>query len=306
MLAVWCVNGFAQSFMWPPIVKLMTGLLSSDDYNKVMVKVQLGSSTGTIAIYLLAPLLISISSWRLVFIFCAIVGVFMIFGWNIFGLDVPVGKRAAESVEVTQKEKTPATLKWALAFIMLAIIVMGMLRDGVNTWMPSYINETYNLGSVISILTGVVLPILAIFCFREAAVLYAKKLHNPSVCSLVFFGTAAVASLILVLTTGMNATVSVILFAVLSGCMSGVNMMLICTVPRFFKKGGKVSSVSGILNACTYVGSALSTYGIALLAEGAGWTTTLFILFILATAGALLTLISAFPWNKVFGNNVAQ
>ena len=51
MLAVWCVNGFAQSFMWPPIVKLMTGLLSSDDYNRVMVKVQIGSSLGTVAVY---------------------------------------------------------------------------------------------------------------------------------------------------------------------------------------------------------------------------------------------------------------
>ena len=306
MLAVWCVNGFAQSFMWPPIVKLMTGLLTSDDYNKVMVKVQLGSSFGTIAIYLLAPLLISISSWRLVFIFCAAVGAIMIVCWNIFGLDVPVGKRDNSVTEASSNEKMPTTLKWALVLIMLAIIVMGMLRDGVNTWMPSYIDETYDLGSVIAILTGVVLPIIAIFCFRAASFLYTKNLHNPSVCSIVFFGTAAVASLILVLTTGKSAVLSVLLFSILSGCMSGVNMMLICTVPRFFKKGGKVSSISGILNACTYVGSALSTYGIAILAEGAGWTTTLLILFILAAAGTLLTVISAFPWNKVFGNNTAE
>ena len=32
MLAVWSVNGFAQSFMWPPIVKIMTELLSEEDY----------------------------------------------------------------------------------------------------------------------------------------------------------------------------------------------------------------------------------------------------------------------------------
>ena len=306
MLAVWCVNGFAQSFMWPPIVKLMTGLLSSEDYNNVMVKVQLGSSSGTIAIYLLAPLIISISSWRLVFIFCAIVGAIMIVGWNALALDVPVGKRDTSVSPSAAKEKTPSALKWALAFIMLAIIVMGMLRDGVNTWMPSYIDETYNLGSVIAILTGVVLPILAIICFRAASVLYTKKLHNPSVCSLVFFGGASLASLILVLTNGMNAILSVFLFSILSGCMSGVNMMLICTLPRFFKKSGKVSSVSGILNACTYVGSALSTYGIAILAEGSGWSTTLLILFILAAAATLLTLISAFPWNKIFGNNMAE
>ena len=32
MLIVWSVNGFAQSFMWPPIVKLMTAIYSEEEY----------------------------------------------------------------------------------------------------------------------------------------------------------------------------------------------------------------------------------------------------------------------------------
>ena len=34
MLAVWSINGFAQSFMWPPLVKIMTEVLSDEDYKK--------------------------------------------------------------------------------------------------------------------------------------------------------------------------------------------------------------------------------------------------------------------------------
>ena len=105
MLAVWTVNGFAQSFMWPPIVKLMTGLLSSDDYNKVMVKVQLGSSLGTVAVYSLSPLFIFLSGWKLVFFFCALTGAVMTVCWNIFGFDVAVGKKeTAENIDLP-KEK---------------------------------------------------------------------------------------------------------------------------------------------------------------------------------------------------------
>ena len=48
MLAVWCVNGFAQSFMWPPIVKLMTTLFSNEDYSKAAVTVSWGSSFGSV------------------------------------------------------------------------------------------------------------------------------------------------------------------------------------------------------------------------------------------------------------------
>ena len=78
MLAVWCVNGFAQSFMWPPMVRLMAMLLSGDDYKNVSTKVSWGSSFGTIAIYLIAPFLISIWSWRSIFIFAAACAAVMI------------------------------------------------------------------------------------------------------------------------------------------------------------------------------------------------------------------------------------
>lgn len=46
-----------------------------------------------------------------------------------------------------------------------------------------------------------------------------------------------------------------------TACMHGVNLILVCMLPVFFKEGGNVSTVSGTLNACTYVGSAFSTIG---------------------------------------------
>ena len=84
MLAVWCVNGFAQAFMWPPLVRLMTVLLSEEDYKKVSVKVSLGSSIGTIVVYLVAPLCISLMGWRWVFFFSALCGAVMLVFWQIF------------------------------------------------------------------------------------------------------------------------------------------------------------------------------------------------------------------------------
>ena len=229
----------------------------------------------------------------------------MLVFWTLLCIDVEVGKNknAVASTTVENTDKSAAkTIPLALGMVMIAIIAMGMLRDGVTTWMPSYISEVYNLGNIIAILTGVVLPILGFVCFQSASIIYTKKLHNPIITAAIFFIISVVASLSLFITSGMNAALSVVLFAILAGCMHGVNMMLICTVPRYFKKSGKVSTVSGVLNACTYVGSALSTYGIAAIASGQGWSTTLLILFILAAGGTLLTVLSALPWYKAFGN----
>ena len=171
-----------------------------------------------------------------------------------------------------------------------------MLRDGVTTWMPTYIDEVYHLGDT-AILSGVILPIFSILCISATSWLY-KKIPNPVTCSSIMFGIGAVASVVLVFVPSNNAVMSMILMAVLTGAMHGVNFMLICMVPPVFNKTGKVSFVSGLLNSCTYVGSAIFTYGIAVLSENAGWSFTLITWLVIAGLGAIICLLCFKPWNK--------
>lgn len=301
MLAVWCVNGFAQAFMWPPIVRLMTALLSESDYKDASVKVSWGSSIGTIVVYLISPIIISLFSWKGVFFFSATCGVIMIVIWNIFSYEIQPSKKekTANGKSSEKKQKISAKVLFAPVVLgaMLGIVLQGMLRDGVTTWMPSYIDETYGLGSVLSILTGVVLPIFSIISFRVAGAMY-KKITNPMTCAGIIFGVGAVSALALYLFTGSNAVFSVIFSALLTGCMHGVNLILICMIPPFFKKYGNVSTVSGVLNSCTYIGSAIATYGIAVISEKMNWSFTLLIWFAIAVAGTAVCLICAAPWKK--------
>ena len=58
--------------------------------------------------------------------------------------------------------------------------------------------------------------------------------------------------------------------------------------------------ISGVLNSCTYVGSAVSTYGIALLSENKGWQVTLMIWVVIAAVGTVLCALSIAPWRKRF------
>ena len=300
MLAVWCVNGFAQSFMWPPIVRLMTALLSADDYKKVTVKVSWGSSFGTIAVYFLAPVIITLLSWKWVFLICAVFGAIMLVIWNKFSYEIENEKK--EKVDATPSSSLKALFTPLLLCVMLCIILQGMLRDGVTTWMPSYISETYNLGSAISILTGIVLPLFSIVTFNLAEKLYRKKLTNPLLCAGVIFGVGAVSAIALYLLSDAGAVFSVLFSALLTGAMHGVNLILICMIPPFFKKYGNVSTASGVLNSCTYIGSELSTYGIAVLSENMGCHLTIFIWFIIAVLGTAVCLLCVKPWAKNFGN----
>lgn len=299
MLAVWCVNGFAQAFMWPPLVKIMSGTLTSDEYKKSIVKVSWGSSFGTIAIYLISPVLISISGWRAVFIFSAVCGAIMIFFWNKCCKNVQdVAAVKKEQQAASDKKSGGSFMSVVLVGIMVAIVLQGMLRDGVTTWMPSYIAETYNLDNVISILTGVLLPIFSIFCFNFTSYIYRKKLSNPLTCAAVLFGLGAVSSVLVAVFTGESVIMSVLFSALLTGSMHGVNLMLISMIPPFFEKYGNVSTVSGLLNSCTYVGSAISTYGIAVLNEAFGWGLTVGIWSVIAVSGTVVCLLCIKPWRS--------
>lgn len=298
MTAVWCVNGLAQAFMWPPMVRLMVRLFSDEDYKKTATMVSLGGSFGTIAVYLGAPLLILLFGWRAVFAVSAAAGAVMAFFWQRCCREPEyVGKGQKQEEEAGKKSSILAI--WPLVLlVMLAIVLQGALRDGVTTWMPSYISETYRLGSEISILTGVALPIFSVVGVKCAGFLYEKAFQNPLTCAGLIFGAGAGFALALTFVSGRSTAGSVACSAVLTGCMYGANLMLVSMVPPFFQKYGKISTVSGLLNSCAYVGSALSTYGIALLSEHAGWTATVFVWFVTALAGTGLCFAGAYIWKR--------
>lgn len=293
MTALWCINGVAQAFMWPPLVKIMTILFDTEGYKKATVNVIWGSSYGTIAVYLISPLLISLFGWKSVFIFCGICGSIMLLIWLRSRFSVP-----RPQTEAAGKGNYCFLFSPLMISLMIAIVCMGALRDGITTWMPSYIAETYNLSSVISILTGVILPVFSVLAIQVASALYRKKFENPVANATVLFGAGAISALALTFLFNTSAATSVVFSAVLTGCMHGVNLMLITMLPPYFKKYGNVSTASGVLNACTYIGSAISTYGIAVLSEKCGWQVTLLTWLGIALLGTVLCLVCIRPWHK--------
>ena len=71
ILVFWCINGFAQAMIWPPMVRIMSACPDGDTYKKAVVRVTWGSSAGTIAVYLLAPACIRWKGWKSLFFLCA-------------------------------------------------------------------------------------------------------------------------------------------------------------------------------------------------------------------------------------------
>jgi len=309
MLVIWCINGFGQAMMWPPILKTLSTYLKGSDYVKATVRVSWASAIGTIVMYLIAPLIIELSSWQYVFIFSAIVGVVSaaVFLPCLAATERSAGKTAESSPEKnftneTSKSRSLSLFKsWAglIAVSFCAIAFQGMLRDVVDTWMPSYISEIFKLGTSVSILTGVILPTFTIICHQAASMVY-NKIRDESISAGMFFGVATIALLVLsfISKTGKYPIITIACFALISGCMHAINLILVCILPKRFAKYGLISTLSGFFNFSTYVGSALSIYGFAALSQRIGWSGTVVAWTVVSLFGASFCFIMHRPLNK--------
>lgn len=296
MAAVWCVNGFAQAFMWPPLVKTMMMLLSEEDYKTNVIYVSFGSSFGSVFVYLIAPLLIYLASWKTVFLFCAAIGLVGLLLWLRNCPDFPLSSPQKATAHA-EKATNGSLFSVLLVLAVLAIMLQCILKDGVITYMPSFIAETYHLSNEVSILSGVLLPLFSVVTTKLAEIIHKKYIKNLMLCAAVFylFGTAAAAALSLF--HGTAPALSVLLLMLITGSTYGVNLMIVSYLPA--QLGGKehMSTMAGLINACAYMGAAVSTYIIPLAAETAGWGMTLNIWLFSSVIGTVLCLIGV-PLSK--------
>ena len=309
MTVLWGINGFAQAMFWPPLVRLMAEHLSKDNYNRAVVSVTTASSVGNILLYLVSPLCISVSGWNLVFYITGAVGALMVATWFLGTKHLPerpaeyqITVNTEDEVEENTKKHSVTKIVFAsgMVLILIAIILQGMLRDGLATWMPSLISDTFGLSNAVSILTAVLLPIFAIVGIKLASAIQVK-IKNELKSAALLYGVGFLLTLLMLPLLSTSLVASVIVMALITAAMHGVNLLLISRVPLHYAKYGKISTVSGVLNAFTYIGSAASTYGFAVFSEKYGWYFTVGSWAVITFIGGLMCIINIRKWKRFAG-----
>lgn len=305
MVAVWTVNGFAHALMWPPMVRMMSVNLSDAEYGLAAVRVSWGSQFATILLYVGCPLLLSFLPWRGVMLCCAALGGCLTLVWMLVHPRLIEERKHEGSITKsdptpTEKIPLPRYVYIPVVLIILGIISQGTLRDGVTNWMPSYLLETFRLPEENAILATVILAVFGVFSFSVFDAIHRKLFRNEVLCAGMIFLLSTLAAGILYVVNLFSASVaiSMLLMALIVGSMHGINLMLITVVPKRFVKSGRVATYSGLLNACTYIGAALSTYGFAALAERFGWNFTILTWVAVSLCGTLFCLFATPLWKR--------
>ena len=291
MIVVWGINGLAQAMLWPPIVKILSTYLDHKTYVTAHLIVTSAAHFATVLLYAYVPLCLTYMSWQAVFTTASILAVCSIIVFAvamsiILPKEAEVVKTDTRTTVSADVEKCKNDVKIldvlrrsGIFTVFVCIVVVGFLRDGIESWLPTLYSEAFAKDVSSSTLVSIILPIFSILSISIVTVLYRKHvLSNEVSGSAVLFGVSLVLAVPLVFLLNNDDAFSRIaalfITAFICGAMHGVNFLLISCLPGRFARVGRSATVSGVCNSCVYVGAAISTYGIALVSNSKGWSFT--------------------------------
>lgn len=150
---------------------------------------------------------------------------------------------AANTVNAGQQ----AWLGSGILMVLFPVIIHGMLKDGVTTWVPTYITETFLTSPAFSILVTTVLPIVNLTGAYLAQYLYQKCKKQEAAAAIWLFLIAVLALTGIWIGKDTSMILTIVLFAMTTASMMGVNTIFVNFFPLRYETIGKVSTVSGYL-----------------------------------------------------------
>ncbi len=280
----WLINGAALSVLWPSLISLLSQTLDKKDVSRAVFVMGTTVATGTFFVYGLSALFVSIGFYKLMFIVAGTLLPSVAVFWFVFYPKL-VHKNLKEDVvsipgKIQTKQKKKLGILWfPICILAFFAVVDNLVKDGLTTWVPMILKETYALPDYVSILITIVLPLLAV-CGIWVVLFMRKRIADFVMLAAILFGTAAlfIGIVILCLPTGL-LIVTVGSFGVVACLMSGVNNIVTSMAPLYWKDKLNSGRLAGILNGFCYLGSALSSYGLGLIADMGGWNAVFWLLF---------------------------
>lgn len=319
MVALWSINGFSQAMVWSPMVRIISNRMTHAQCVKTCVNMSTTTPVGTLCAFLLCTVIISLSNWRMVFYitggFMLLISLLWLSGMTRlehllekYGI---VEQNPVILTSAPEKEKNGVPfgkvfLVSGLVLISAAALLHGILKDGVITWTPTYLTEIFHIDAVFSIAVTMIVPIVNLAGVYLSNFLNRRFFHSEITTAAFFFALTAASLLVLNFWGNYSMVLSLILLSVTSSAMLAINTMVVNLVPLRYQKLGKVSTITGILNSLTYVGSAISIYAIGVLSEQLGWVATQYVWLAIALLGLLACILVRRPWYRFCRNPLSS
>lgn len=280
---LWLVNGFVLSLLWPLLIRLISESVSVKALDKANVVLGTTVASGTLIIYALSSVYAMFGPFHLAFYTAAAADLAVALVWLFTykkAVDFAKQERNSEIAEAKANHKEdageetmhPALLKVVIGFLCAFAVGVNLVKDGLNTWVPSILKEEYAMTDSLAIFLTLFLPLMGIFG-TPLALKLRKKLPDYIVSCTVCFGVVGVAvAVIMWCLQAQQAAVMLVCLLIASFMAGTLNAIVASVFPLYMRKMVNSGIIAGVINGFCYLGSTISSYGLGYIADKKGWT----------------------------------
>lgn len=297
---LWLVNGFVLSILWPTIVRMLSESLPQVKLSTSSIVMGTTVAVGTLIVYGSSSVFAIFDNFKLSFYLAGVSVLVVAIIW-IFCFDkaVKTAKQEKEQEKIRtvpendgiskqETDKKQRKILFATIYILCFFaILVNLIKDGLMTWVPSILKENFSMSDSLSVLLTLFLPVLAVFGNAFAHVIHKRIPDYINHCVAVF---AVIAVLIGAIIGSLKLEIAVTMLiglVAVNFLASSLNSLVTSIFPLFMR--GKVNSglFAGVINGFCYVGSAISSYGLGVIADNFGWMSV----FVLLVGLCLATIV---------------
>lgn len=304
MTLFWGLNGVFQAMLWPGIFYMISNLVVKEYREEACLVMSIAVPVGTMSGYFLAGFAIQ-SGWKYAFLYPS----FVVFTVAVLFVVISFYFRknmTGEKETTIEKsgEKTPAKqyynilISSGVLLILIPTLLHGMLRDGINAWVPTMITETYTVTPSFSVFVSLALPIINLSGAYISMFMY-KRLKNNEVttaCISLVIGIFPVT--VLLFLNKINLFTSIFCLSMVTTFITSFNHMIVTMLPLRFSKYNRAATLTGTLNSLTYAGCALSNYLFGYTSDTYGWNATVYVWLAIFVIGAVISGLIIKKWSR--------
>lgn len=318
MAVIWGFNGFFQSMAWSPGVSSLTAWWPGDKRGFATGFANAFSGFGQVVATLMVALgfvVLPNMGWRSAFWIPAILPMLMLVVYWVFAKASPkdIGLREYEEEDICKAEQEDEMTQiikekgwlypyfhllskpvfWVWIFVVFA---SGVARYGLVTWIPKYLNETTDMGEIVSLLTSTILPVGMGIGTLVVPALTDKFCPDNRLWASVLSGLVSAVCVAGVAFLDPNDSIQ---FALMLLCLFFAGFFIYAingTVWAYAADvGGRVfaSTASGVLDFAAYMGAAIQATVYGFILNAGNWNTVFVSIAVFCMLIAIVSFVSA-------------
>jgi OPA family glycerol-3-phosphate transporter-like MFS transporter len=311
-MVIWAICGFSCSMLWSPIIRAVSTWTTAEISQAAAASLSATIPIGTILCYLICAAGLKFFNWRIAFMMCGsilcVMSVILFFCFaTLKEHTTDENAKAPTHHNKTNPTSAQTTIKVfcvGLVFAAVGILFNGMLKDGLDLWIPTVLEDKFIPSSSVVSLICTILPILNIFgAYAAKGIHHRFKKDELTTCAIMFaistVSLAIVTMFVRIIPAKTAETVIgfgdvalavfiTLLLALSSASMLGANTMLLTFIPLHFSKIGRASTVTGMLNCFSYAAAAVSSIAVGSISKNFGWEVVFIVFIGAAAAGAVI------------------